>query len=290
MEMGLPEFSKSITLRSQFNTIRSKRLYVGPQIRIGFNWLGEIVHGPWVREAYECLIDKEKRSDYDSHYFDLKDQWTEYWEWQETQHKYENKKRAEEEQRVARERAEREKKAAEVKRARKMEEEKRVAKEKAERERIREERIRQAEERSREAARRARVRQEQAARERLHKEKEKEAEKRSEEAARKIRIEQEQAAQERLKNILIQQKQYTSRRNWAKLREAAEHRDVKPEQPAPSRSHGCAHPQFGWPKKKNGRASCVFCGETRTKWSFCCPECDVSACPACNNKYYMGYC
>jgi hypothetical protein len=203
-----------------------------------------------VREAYECLIDKAKRAAYDALYFDLQDQWISYRERQETQRKDEERKRADEEQRAARERAERERKAAEAERARRMEEEKRAAREKAERERMREERARQAEERSKEAARRAREQQEQVAKERLRREREREAEKRSEEAARKVRIEQERAAQERLKSILIEEQQDAIRRNWTKMREAAEHRKGEPAQPAPSGSSTCAHPRFGWPRNR----------------------------------------
>jgi len=188
------------------------------------------------------------------------------------------------EQRAARERVERERKAAEAERTRRMEEEKRAGRERAERERIREERVRQAEERSREAARRAREEQEQAAKERLRREKEREAEKRSEEAVKRIRLEQERVARERLKTILIEEKQDVVRHNWAKMREAAELRGAEPAQAAPSQSPGCAHPRLGW-LRKNGSASCVFCGETRRKWSFRCPECNVSACPACKNRH-----
>jgi hypothetical protein len=234
-----------------------------------------------IREAYECLIDQAKRVAYDTIYFDIQDQWTSYREWRETQRKDKEQKRADEEQCAARERAEREKKVAEAERARRMEEDKRAAREKAERERIREKRARQAEERSQEAARRARKQQEQAAKERLRKGKEREAEERSEAAARKIRIEQERVAQERLKMILIEEQQDAICRNWTKMREAAERREGEP---APLGSSGCAHPRFGW-LKKNGRASCVFCKETRRKWSFHCPECNVSAFPGCKHKY-----
>jgi hypothetical protein len=210
------------------------------------------------------LSHKAKRAAYDT-----LDQWTSYREWQETQRKDEERKRADEEQRAARERAERERKAAEAERARRMEEEKRAAREKAERERMREERARQAEERSKEPARRAREQQEQVAKERLRREREREAEKRSEEAARKVRIEQERAAQERLKSILIEEQQDAIRRNWTKMREAAEHREGEPAQPAPpSRSSTCAHPRFGWPRKK-GRANCVFCGLFAAQSAMC---------------------
>lgn len=156
-----------------------------------------------------------------------------------------------------------------------MEEEKRAAREKAERERMREERARQAEERSKEAARRAREQQEQVAKERLRREREREAEKRSEEAARKVRIEQERAAQERLKSILIEEQQDAIRRNWTKIREAAEHREGEP---APSSlSSTCAHPRFGWPRKK-GRVNCVFCTESCPKWSFRLSCCNSQKC------------
>lgn len=165
-----------------------------------------------------------------------------------------------------------------------MEEEKRAAREKAEHERIKEERARQAKERSKEAARRAREQQDQAAKERLRREKEREAERRSEEAASRIRIEQERAAQERLKSILIEEQQDAIRRKWTKMREAADHREGEPAQPAPSESSRCAHPRFGWPRKK-GRVNCVFCRESCPKWSFHCPEYNVSACSGCKHKY-----
>ena len=229
-------------------------------------------------------MDKAERAKYDALYFDLQGQWASFRKWQETQRKDEERKRADEEQRAARERAELERKAVEAERARRMEEEKRAAREKAERERMREERTRQAEERSKEAARRAREQQEQAAKERLRREKEREAEKRSEEAVWKVRIEQERAAQERLKSILIEERQDAIRRNWTKMREAAEHREGEPVQPAPSGSPGCAHPRLGWPRKK-GRAKCVFCKESCPKWSFYCPECNASACQSCKHKY-----
>jgi hypothetical protein len=165
-----------------------------------------------------------------------------------------------------------------------MEEEKRAARKKVERESAREERARQAEERSREAGQKARQQQEQAAKERLQREKEREAEKRSEEAAKRIRVEQERMARERLKTILIEEKQKVMRQNWTNMRQAAESRGTEQSQPMPSRSPECAHPHFGWPRK-NGRLSCVFCGETRIKWSFYCPECNVAACPGCKTEY-----
>jgi hypothetical protein len=234
-----------------------------------------------IREAYECLIDQEKRVAYDALYFDIQDQWTSYREWNETQRKKEEQKRAEKEQRAARERAERERKAAEAERARRMEEDRRAARAKAESKRMREEKVKQAEERSQKAAQRAREQQEQAAKERLRREREREAEERSEAAARRGRAEQEKLAQERLKAILIEEQQDKIRRDWQNMREAAERRK---DEPAPSRSPECDHPRFGWPRK-NGRASCVFCNVTCQKRSFYCPECNVSACPACTHKY-----
>ncbi|KAK0706930.1 hypothetical protein B0T26DRAFT_728621 [Lasiosphaeria miniovina] len=183
------------------------------------------------------------------------------------------------------EQSERERAAAEAERKRR-EDEIQAAREKAERERRREERERLAEERTRQAARRAREEQEQAAKERIRKQKEKEAAIRSEEAATRIRIEQERAAQERLKSILIEERQEDARRTWADMREAAERRrqaDSGAQPLAPPGSpydSACAHPCFGWPKKK-GRATCVFCGEIRRKWLHRCPDCKALACPSC---------
>ncbi|KAI1204463.1 DnaJ-domain-containing protein [Annulohypoxylon truncatum] len=246
-----------------------------------------------VREAYECLIDAAKRAAYDARYFDLCDQWTRYKQWENYQRKDEERRQAEEEQRAARKRAEQERKAAEAERMRRMEQERRAAEEKAENERIRREKERQAEERSREAAQRARERQEEAARERIRREKVREAERRSEEAAKKIRIEQELAAQERLRAILIEEKQQTARRSWAQMREeadrrqAANRRRTKPAQPAYTRLNECFHhPDLGW-VMKNGPANCVFCGVTRVKWSFRCPECSAPACPTCKARYCL---
>ncbi|OTA94727.1 hypothetical protein M434DRAFT_29707 [Hypoxylon sp. CO27-5] len=243
-----------------------------------------------IREAYECLIDKNKRAAYDLLYFDLRDQWTRHKEWVEKQRKREENRRAEEYMRAARERAEKERQAAEAHRMRMAEEQRRAAREKAEQERIRREKEKQAEERSKEAARRAREQQERAARERLLRERMREAEKRSEEVARKVRIEQERAAQERLRAILIQEKQDAARHNWAKMRqEADQRREASRKQPEtrqfmPSTRPRCYHPRFGW-VRRSGTASCVFCGEKRLKWSFHCPECSVSACPGCKVNY-----
>ncbi|KAI0105632.1 DnaJ-domain-containing protein [Hypoxylon sp. NC0597] len=243
-----------------------------------------------IREAYECLNDKNRRAAYDLLYFDLRDQWTRHKEWVANQHKKEENRRAEEDLRAARERAEKERQEAEAQRMRRAEEQKRAAREKAEQERIRKEKERRAEERSQEAARKAREQQEQAARERLRRERMKEAGKRSEEVARKVRIEQERAAQERLKAILIEEKQDAARRNWAKMRQEADRRGEAGKSQAearrfmPATSPRCNHPRFGWFKKR-GTASCVFCGEKRLKWSFYCPECSVSACPGCKANY-----
>ncbi|KAI1393118.1 DnaJ-domain-containing protein [Hypoxylon trugodes] len=243
-----------------------------------------------VREAYECLIDEDRRAAYDRLYFDLRDEWNTQREQEERQRRDDERKQAEEEQRAAREKAEEKRRAAEAERVRRMEEERRAAEAKAERERIREEKARRAEERTREAARRAREQQELAAKERLRKEKEREAERRSEEAARRIRIEQELAAQERLKAILIEEKQQSARSSWAKMRQEADDRQAAKRRPArPMRSApspNCDHPRFGW-LKKNGRSKCTFCNQTRTKWSFSCPECSVSACPGCKSNYCL---
>lgn len=256
-----------------------------------------------VREAYECLRDEKSRAKYDRIYSMLQDQWTRYKIWQKAQREDDNKRQAQEEDRAARERAEqqrrtqeaeskrrreeqseRERKAAEAERRRK-EEEIQATRAKAERERKREERERLAEERTREAARRAREEQEQAARERIRKQKEKEAAIRSEEAATRTRIEQERAAQERLKSILIEERQEDARRTWANMREAAERRrqadpGAQPAPPGFPHDSACAHPRFGWPKKK-GRATCMFCGEIRRKWLHRCPDCEALACPSC---------
>ncbi|KAI1773226.1 DnaJ-domain-containing protein [Hypoxylon cercidicola] len=239
-----------------------------------------------IQEAYEYLFDKDKRPAYDARYFDLRQQWDQYRESQEYQHRDEERKRAEEQQRAARERAEMEKRAAEAERIRRMKEEEQAAKEKAERERLRQEKIRQAEIRSQEAALRAREQQEQAARERIRKQKAEEAERRSQEAARKARMEQEQAAQDRLKNILIEERQDAVRRNWAKMREATEHPAAESAKPKPSQTLACPHPQFGWQKKNSTMARiCTFCGESRRRWSYHCPMCNVPACPKCKAKY-----
>ncbi|EPE34259.1 Chaperone J-domain-containing protein [Glarea lozoyensis ATCC 20868] len=71
------------------------------------------------------------------------------------------------------------------------------------------------------------------------------------------------------------QEQRAVRERSERERKAAEHREGEPE--PPSRSSTGAHPRFGWPRKK-GRANCVFCRDSHLKWSFRCPECNVSAC------------
>ncbi|KAH6699613.1 hypothetical protein EV126DRAFT_461021 [Verticillium dahliae] len=231
---------------------------------------------PRIKEAYECLRDKARRLAYDEFYFDLRDQWARYREWQDTQRRNEEQKRAEEdarqrrateaerarrmeaEHRAAEERAEQEKKAAEAARAQRMEEENRAATEKEERGRKKDERERQAEERSREAARKAREQHELAAKARLRREKEREAGERSTEVARRNRVERERVAKGRLKNTLIQEKQDTIRHNWATMRAAAERQEAERPQARPptSRSPECSHPQLGW-QRKTGRAT--FC-------------------------------
>ncbi|KAF2189977.1 DnaJ-domain-containing protein [Zopfia rhizophila CBS 207.26] len=255
-----------------------------------------------IREAFEFLRDASERLRYDTDYPQLREKWIQYRTWQETQRRNEELRRAEEaarqrrvaeaerarrmeeEQRSARKKAEREKKAAEEKEARKRAEEERLTRDKEERERLKRLKETLAEERSQEAARRAREQQEHAARERLRKQKEREAERKSEEAVRKARLELERAAQERLKTILIEEKQDAVRESWARMREAAERRQAKPVQSETQRPAGCDHPRLGWPRKKI-RANCVFCGETRGKFSFHCPQCNVAACPACKNGY-----
>jgi curved DNA-binding protein CbpA len=237
-----------------------------------------------IREAYECLSDQVKRVAYDALYFDIKDQWNSYHKWNKTQRKKEEQKRVEKEQCAAKERAEREKRAAEAEKARRMKEDKRAARERAESQRIREERVRQAEEQSQKAAQRAREQHERAAKERLRRDKEREAEERSEAAATKRRIEQERVAQERLTAILIEEQQDAIHRNWQKLREAADRREDKP---APRRSSGCSHSRLHW-RRKNSGGACVFCKETRRVFFYHCPECNVSACSACKHKY-CGY-
>ncbi|KAF1807880.1 hypothetical protein P152DRAFT_453335 [Eremomyces bilateralis CBS 781.70] len=236
-----------------------------------------------IREAYECLRDASKRSEYDAYYPQLRGEWVQYRIWQETQRRNkelrreaERARRMAEEQRAAREQAEQDAKAAEERASRRRAEEERLARDRELRERM-------AEYRSREVARKAREEQEHAAIERLHKQKEMEAERKSEESAKRARQEREMAAKERLKSILIEEKQDAIRQNWASIREAAERRQAKPGQPATQHpTRDCIHPQLGWPKKK-GEASCIFCGETPTKFTFHCPECNAAACALCKS-------
>lgn len=257
-----------------------------------------------IREAFEFLRDESNRSRYNTNYARLRQAWAQYRTWQEIQRQNEELRQAEEiarqrrtaeaerarkkeeEQRVAREKAAREKKAAEEEEARRRAEEERLAREKEERERIRQLKEALAEKGSQEAARRAREQQEHAARERLRREKEREAERKSKEAARRARLEHEVAAEERLKAILIEEKHSAIRENWARMREAAELRQARPAQPESQGLIECDHPYLGWPRKK-GKVNCVFCGTCCRKFSFNCPQCNVSACQACKIRYCM---
>ncbi|KAK4241844.1 hypothetical protein C8A03DRAFT_11913 [Achaetomium macrosporum] len=256
-----------------------------------------------IREAYDCLKDEAARARYDAIYHHIQAQWAQYRERQDRFRRSQQHAQAEDEARRRR--------AAEQ----------RAAKEEAARRRAREEREREAEERSREAARKVRERQEQAARERLRKdeeaakrrkeeleeleraikearkraeeiqrvrlilERQMEADKRSAEAVRKARAEQEQAARERLKTAEIEEKHEALRRNWASLREAADHGRVGRQQP--SGPHVCAHSRSGWVRKR-GQTSCVFCGMNRKKGGFLCLDCLSVACHNCKTKQCTG--
>jgi len=196
------------------------------------------------------------------------------------------------------------------------EKEKLAAEEAAERERLKEQR-RLAEERSREAIRKARERQEQLAKERLRKQmaeeaekrafeaakeraekerlrmlREAEAEKRTLEAAIRAKEEQRKAAEERLAYLRISEKQEVIRNQWARLREQAESREAKStttqnepktDQCMSSGDIECIHPPFGWPRR-NGTVNCNFCGKTCFKYSFRCPNCNISACQHCKPR------
>jgi hypothetical protein len=203
------------------------------------------------------------------------------------------------------------KRKAEAERVRKLAEEERLAAQRAEREKLRAQREREAEERSREAGRRAREQQEREARERLQrdqeekakqereakerlrKEQERKAEERSKEAAKKRREQQDREAKERLVQILIEERQNTIRRSWATIREQAESRNLKSvavrsptldqvESRPPAK---CVHPQVGWPRK-NGPSNCYFCGKKCAKYSFRCPGCNVAACGPCKKQRF----
>ncbi|KAK7177636.1 chaperone protein [Paraphaeosphaeria sporulosa] len=247
-----------------------------------------------IREAYEFLRDPSNRLTYDADYPRLRECWTQFHAWQETNSRNkrlqraehierqrkaaeaEQARQAEETQRAAREKAEREKEAV---RAR----EERLAREKHERERVRKLKEERAEERMREAARKARKGQEHAARERLRIQKQKEAEKRSREAASRARRMQEQAAEARLKAGLRAEEHDIIRQGWAKMREVVERRQHKSTQPKAEDDSSCDHPPFGWPKKK-GNARCIFCGRNCSKFYFHCPDCDSKACKGCKIK------
>ncbi|TGJ78885.1 hypothetical protein E0Z10_g9878 [Xylaria hypoxylon] len=232
-----------------------------------------------VHTAWEHLSDPTKRAKYDKIYFDIQDAWSKYKQKQES-------RREREEHRATKEQAESEERAAEADRIRKSEEQRRAAEEKARLEKLREKKVRQAEQRSREAARRAWDDRQRAAKERIRQERVAEAERRSEEVAARMRIEQERAASERLKTALAEENLSTARRRWKDMREACESRsyEATPRQSSPIRSTTCAHPQFQWPKRK-GQANCTFCGVVRKQWAYLCPECGVSACPACMQEF-----
>ncbi|KAI5868260.1 DnaJ-domain-containing protein [Durotheca rogersii] len=278
-DLGLTQQASSRDIKLAFNKLA--RLYHPDKLAPGQSIDAKEFRK--VREAYECLIDKERRAAYDRRYFDLQDEWVAYRQRQEEQRQREEAQRAKEAQRAARERAERERRAAEAERARRAEEERRAAQDRAERERL-------AEERSREAARRAREEQQRAARERLLRARVEEAARRSEEAARRVRAEQEEAARERLRLLILEEKQDEARRSWASMREAAdqraENRHRKQEQKSYVVGGGsgrCAHPYYGW-SRGAGRAVCIFCGTTCWNWSFRCPKCGLAACWACKTK------
>ncbi|KAF2786685.1 DnaJ-domain-containing protein [Melanomma pulvis-pyrius CBS 109.77] len=255
-----------------------------------------------IREAFEFLRDASKRFEYDRYYPQLRETWAQYHTKKRKEElrraekiasqrraaEAEKARREEEERRIAREKAERAKKAAEAaaeaKEARKRAEEELLAREKKERERTRALKEALAEQRSQEVAQRAREQQKHAARERLRKQKEMEAERKSKEAAIRARLEQEMAAKERLKTILIEEKHKTIRQNWAQMREAAECQQSKLEHPETQGPLVCDHPRLGWPRRK-GIAICVFCGEICRKFSFHCPRCDLAACQACKVAY-----
>ncbi|KAI0531532.1 hypothetical protein GGR58DRAFT_524431 [Xylaria digitata] len=232
-----------------------------------------------VQEAWEYLSDSAKRDKYDKIYFDVQDAWARYRQKQ-------GRRREREERRAAEERAESEQKTAEAERIRKRGERRRAAEEKARLEKLREEKARQAEERSREAARRGWDDRQRAAEERIRQERVAEAERRSEEVAARRRLEQEKEASERLKAAQVEEKLNTARRRWKDMREACESSSYEAGQrePSPILSTRCAHPRFQWPKRK-AQASCMFCGVIRKKWAFMCPECRVSACPACMKEF-----
>ncbi|KAI0855782.1 hypothetical protein F4860DRAFT_519537 [Xylaria cubensis] len=215
-----------------------------------------------VREAYECLSDPKKRASYDERYLYIQAAWEEYREQQAGQIRREQ-------ERLAKKKAEEERKAAEAERLRKLEEKKKEAEEKLRRKKLRDERARQAEMRSREVARKAWEQHQREAKERIRLQKEAAAEARSREVAARMRAEQEKAACERLRLSRIQEMQDDSRRFWANLDHATQdssHSDL-PSRFSSVPSAECRHPQFRWPKK-NIQVNC----------------CDAFACPACQGK------
>ncbi|KAI1116483.1 hypothetical protein F5Y14DRAFT_66558 [Nemania sp. NC0429] len=231
-----------------------------------------------VQEAWEYLSNPNKRAYYDKIYFDVQDEWAKHRQKQDEW-------RQREERCAAEEQAERERRAAGAERIKKREEERRISEEKARLEKLREQKEREAEERSRAAAQRAWDDRQRAAREKIHQERVAEAERRSAEAAARLRVEQEKAALERLRAAQVEEKLDTARRRWKDMRDACESTSNKtaPRQSSPIFSNTCAHPRFQWPKGK-GQAKCTFCRVVRKKWAFLCPECGVSACPACMQK------
>ncbi|TRX93578.1 hypothetical protein FHL15_005550 [Xylaria flabelliformis] len=163
-----------------------------------------------VREAYECLSDPKKRASYDERYLYIQAAWEKYREQQAGQIRREQ-------ERLAKKKAEEERKTAEAERLRKLEAQRKEAEEKLRRKELRDERARQAEMRSKEVARKAWEQHQLEAKDRIRLQKEAAAEARSKEVAEKMRAEQEKAARERMRLFHIQEMQDDSRRFWANL-------------------------------------------------------------------------
>ncbi|KAI1749508.1 DnaJ domain-containing protein [Xylaria castorea] len=153
-----------------------------------------------VREAYEHLSDPETRASYDDRYLYIQAEWERYREQQEGQSRREQ-------ERLTKEKAEGERKAAKSERLRKLEEYRKAAEERLRREKLREERARQAKMRSRDVARKAWEKHQREAEDRIRLQKQAVAEARSEEVAKRMRAEQEKAALQRLKLAQFQEKQ-----------------------------------------------------------------------------------
>ncbi|ORY10232.1 hypothetical protein BCR34DRAFT_588709 [Clohesyomyces aquaticus] len=243
-----------------------------------------------IREAFEFLRDTSKRSIYDRHYPQLQQAWAQYYTFRDIVLENERIRQAKEtaqQMRAAEERERRkEEEEEEEKKTRRRAEEERLAREEEERKRIKEQKEALAQKRSQEVARRARERQERVARERLRMEKEREAERRSEEAAKRARQDQEVAAEERLKTILREEKHNAIRENWARMRDAAELRQIETAQSETQGLTECSHPYLGWPRK-SGKVHCAFCWVFCKRFSFQCPQCHISACQACKSKRCM---